>query len=428
MSAFFKKDMLIFWRDRKGLVLIVLMPFVLIIILGLSLKSFLNQEGLPSLSMKVALINQDDQEAGVQRFLETVDKAQLSDTLQKELLASLDFLLPLHMLEQLFDSEEIKEMVEVIPMDHQSARQAIFDEQVTAALQIPEHFTYDSLNKMLLNQGKGSELLLLAGDPSLLQVQVLEEILQRFAQTINHETALAQILKSAEKSDVQNSFTEQLGGTEYIREQAPLSSTQYYTFSMTAMFILFVASQTALRAYTEKYFHTFDRILLAGVPSLRYILGKAASAASITVVQITLLFSLSHLFFRVFAGKSFFFWLVFSGIILILSLCVGALAALLTSLNFRFSGPSASHFFGSGMIAVMSFLGGNFLPVAMLPDWVGELGQWTPNGLGLSAFLLGFQGASYEEMSPILVKLLLLSLLLICVSLVIFPRRRLGKG
>ncbi|CAM5212130.1 ABC-2 type transport system permease protein OS=Ureibacillus acetophenoni OX=614649 GN=SAMN05877842_102183 PE=4 SV=1 [Ureibacillus acetophenoni] len=56
-----------------------------------------------------------------------------------------------------------------------------------------------------------------------------------------------------------------------------ISASTYYTFSMTVMFILFLAGSIASQSYIEKDSHIFDRILLAQVHPLIYLLSIVVS-------------------------------------------------------------------------------------------------------------------------------------------------------
>nr|WP_257006855.1 ABC transporter permease [Shouchella clausii] len=38
------------------------------------------------------------------------------------------------------------------------------------------------------------------------------------------------------------------------------------------------------------------------------------------------------------------------------------------------------------VIILFGVVGGNFVPIYILPDWLQQIGEWTPNGLALVMF------------------------------------------
>lgn len=421
MGTFFKKDMLIFWRDKKSLILILLMPFVLIVILASALQSIMGVEE-KALNIKVGWVNEDDEAAGIQSFLQGIDEISLPTDVKSMLTEEAERVAPLRMLQEVLASEELIDVIAPIELDMEQANQALREQEIAVVLHIPKDFTYHALHKMLLKTGEGSTLGIITGDHSVIESEVFKEIITSFTQTLNAEVALGQMLESYGSYDYLEG-EEQLGSRETINQKETLSSKQYYTLSMTVMFVLFVATQISIRSYIELHDHTFNRLLLTGMSSFRYLSGKVFSAASITILQIFVLFGTSHLLFKVFAQQTYMFWLLLGGVVLLLALCVGALAALLTALNFRFNSDASSSFFGNGVVALMSFVGGSFLPVSSFPEWLGKIGQWTPNGLALSAFLVSFQDGSWASISHIMLKLGLLTLVLLIASIWMFPKR-----
>ncbi|GAA0365532.1 ABC transporter permease [Bacillus horti] len=421
MGTFFKKDMMIFIRDRKEFLVILLMPIVLIIILGFSLKGFISGEEI-TLNIQIALVNEDTEAEGLEAFKKEIDEGLYTEEEKLGIKASVDELRPFVLLEQLFANETVRDWVEVLEMDAESARVALQKEEITSILFIPPDFTYDTLKRMIMREGNGASLFITVGEQSPLRAQIFEEIITGFARTLNYDTALGQALGleafgAEEVGEIE-------GGLEAVNELAPLSSMQYYTLSMTVMFVLFVASSASGKAFTEKHQHVFDRMLLAGIHPLSYLSGKLASAACIVIGQIVILFISSQLLFQSFTGHPVSFWLAIASIISVLALCVGALTALLTSLNFRLDSPNASIFFGNAMVAMMAFVGGSFMPVSSLPEWFGIVAGWIPNGLALSAFMQAFQGAGFDVLSSPLLRLLIISIVLVGLSFILFPKRK----
>ncbi|WP_218240621.1 hypothetical protein, partial [Pseudomonas sp. 2822-17] len=71
---------------------------------------------------------------------------------------------------------------------------ALENEEVTAVLTIPRDFTYRTLSKMLLDEGDGGQLQITVKDYSSIQTEVFQDLIYRFARTVNFETAISQSL------------------------------------------------------------------------------------------------------------------------------------------------------------------------------------------------------------------------------------------
>ncbi len=64
MDSFFIKDVLVFWRDRKEVLLALLLPIVLIVVLNFAFSSIFGIDD-NSTNLEVALIQEDDTAAGM---------------------------------------------------------------------------------------------------------------------------------------------------------------------------------------------------------------------------------------------------------------------------------------------------------------------------------------------------------------------------
>lgn len=419
MYAFLKKDILVLVRNRTELAVLLAMPFLLIAILGFALSGLLSGNS-EALLMEVAIVQEDDEQQGLTRFAEALEKSEMPAAEKSRLKEAAETTSPATLLQEILKGESLSSLVKVHEMDAAAAKRALEQEEIVATLTIPEDFTFQALQKMLLGAGDGSELQLMISDQAATQAEVFQSILDEIVQSLNFESAIFRTGVEAGAEETQPQF----GGVESISAAEPISSFQYYTIGMAVMFALFVSGIISSMAYMEKKQFVFQRILLSNHHPFIYLTGKAISAAVIALCQFLILFFFSSLIFRAFDLTDLSFW---PGMLLIaasLAVCVGALAAFLTSLMMRFNNDTITTVFSGIVVTIFAFLGGSFTPTDNLPVFIQQLGGWTPNGASLQAFLIWTQtqeiGLLWEPLSHVL----LVAIALLILSLLIFP----GKG
>jgi ABC-2 type transport system permease protein len=238
-----------------------------------------------------------------------------------------------------------------------------------------------------------------------------------FARELNFRTALGQLGRQAPEPAA-------TGGITTVASAAPVSALAFYTFGMAAMFVLFTVGSAASRAYLELTNNSFDRILVSGASPLSYLLGKGSATALVALLQLAFLLVVTTVLLGSLRGQPPLFWLQAALVSVLLATSVGALAALVTALSFRWRSNAVSNVFTSVVVALLSLLGGSFFALADSSPLIGRLGQWTPNGAALNAFLGVTQGLPAGFWATDLLRLLLLSVLLLGAALLVFPRRK----
>ncbi|QTM99072.1 ABC transporter permease [Sediminibacillus dalangtanensis] len=424
MLSFLKKDVVVLLRDRTELLVLLLMPIILTVILGFALKGMF-AGGFTSFDMKVAVVDHNNRNAGVEQFTEEVRQLSIPVEAKDQLIKAAESSEPSAMLMNMLEDEELGQVMETEKMNENKAEEALDDGEVTALLKIPENFTYLTLKRMLLDQGKGAELEMVEGKDSSLMSGIFYDTVERFVRTFNFETAIAQAADGTEvTSKLSEGKQDDLGGVITVTDQEPISSIEYYSIGMAVMFAMFVASTIASKAYVENYQNVFSRILLSGKHPLLYLSGKAISTTVLVFMQLVLLFGMGRLLLQAFADNSWQFWLGMLVIGAVFSLCIGALGALLTAITVKSESNVVPGIFAGGIVTVLAMLGGSFFPVSGMPALFTTLGNWTPNGIMLNMTLQWAQGLGTSYILPLIFRLLLLTVVLIAVSLLIFSKRR----
>lgn len=422
MGTFLKKDILVLIRDRSELIVLLAMPFILLTILGFALRGLLGGD-TEALHMNIAIVQNDQEEEGVAQFIEELRGSGLPDEAVEGLSQTAAEVSPISLLYQLFLNDEVGEIIEITELNETDAKEELREGTIDAIITISNNFTYRILNKMILNQNSGSELEITVNEYSL-KTTVLENMMESFVDTLNFETAVAQAAGESGAAGSNEAEAIEVGGVETIKAKEPISSFQYYTIGMAVMFVLFVGSTISSKAFVEKKQHVFHRIMLSGTSPMAYLSGKAIAATVISLMQLVILFGLSSLLFQSFTFESIRFWGGMGLISLMLSLCVGGFAALLTALSTRWDTDSVSYVFAGGLVTILAFAGGSFFPTNGMPEIIREIGNWTPNGAALTAYLQWMQGLGMDAVWPLLVRITGITAALLAVSVLVFPKRR----
>ena len=424
MRHFLWKDIKIIVRDRSEMITLLLMPIILIGILGFALSGILGGD-TSAIKIHVAIVNEDDREGGITAFVEEVESLGLPELEFNQLTSIAESLHPALLLDEMLLGPELSEMIETEEKNAEEAEQELEAGNIDAILILSEHFTYDSLNKMVFSDGSASQISIILSDEGSLYANIFSDIINGFALNFNLETAIMTAAgDSASQLDESEIASSDMGGIVRVAKNDPVNSMQYYTIGMAVMFVLYVASTIAVKATVEKQQQVFNRIILSGVHPSAYLAGKFISATVIAFLQLIILFLTSTLIFRTFSLGSIDFWVGMIAISVILALCVGSLASLLTSLLIRFEAEGIEGIFSGGIVTIFAFAGGSFFPLAGMPGLIVEIGNWTPNGAAMTAYLRWIQGFEWMEVVSPLLRIVFITSVLLIISIIIFPKRR----
>lgn len=417
------KDFKLLSRSRSDLMELLLMPFILISILGFALGNIIFNE-FSIEPFPVAFVEEQTSAEAVEQFEDLLIEEGLPEDQIAQLLSVTEQIDPRNELLNVLESDEVGEWVIVEEMnDRESAVEVLEDGEVSGIIAIPEGFSANIWEKVLLNEGSISELELELLDFQNVRSDILRSITSSFVDRFNLEVSIALALEGAEET---GQITEaDYGEVVSLNAEEPTSSFQYYTIGMGMMFALHTAPALASRAYKEKEQHVFGRLIVSGTKPMNYLFSKLISGTWITYLQVVILFGLSTLIFGTFSGRDGMFWMSTAIATLILALVVGAITSLLTSLTLYSNSNASSSTFGGLIITVFAFLGGSFTPVEQFSESLKALGNWTPNGAMMTSYLQLMQGFSLEEIMPLLIRVTGMTVLLILLSIVIFPKRRL---
>ncbi|KGR78484.1 ABC transporter permease [Ureibacillus manganicus] len=410
-----KKQVKLFLRSPSELLLLLAMPVGLILILSFALGSIWDGNS-EFKKIEVAVVQHNDEVGQMEEFLNTLSKRIPVNDLMVQ---NIEEMLPVStLLNQVLGNPEAQEFITVTQLEVNELELARNNGKYNAIIEIPEGFTVDYLSSLFLEDEEDIPSFQVYLNES---EQTTSVILQNILDYYQYQYSLFSQLGKNQL------FTEEISVptldlTSEIRTVASkehITSSTYYTFSMSVMFILFLASTIASQAYLEKDSHIFDRILLAQVHPLVYLASIVVSTIILTMLQIGILFLFSYYVFKI----PFTNLLLYLLITFMVSLVIGGISALLSSLNYRSNSATASNLFSNAFVAILALLGGSFFNISGLSPVLAEIGLWTPNGAALEGYLRLIQDGTISSIQQILLNLGILAFVFILLAFLLFPKR-----
>lgn len=320
-------------------------------------------------------------------------------------------------------SDDLADLIEVEEFSSQSqADQALEEEDIVSYLYFPKEFNLNYFRSIFLGQDSPARLDLQAKNDQNFYSNLFEDISRRILDDFNLQVSLMAASFGQAQID-QN--RDQFGEVQSLSVEDPVSSFQYYTLAMGVMFALFIPVSVGLKTNEERKNNLIDRLIIAGQPWWSFLLSKFWATLFLVLGQLAILFTLSNLFFGVFSGKDLAFWLELASLTLVFALVVAGLGALLVSLVLSSKNSYLAHGY-SIIVGISALLGGSFFPLDQVSTSLVRIGEWTPNGAALQAYLQALQGFSLQEIFPTIVRLAVLAGVLLLLALVLYPKRRLA--
>lgn len=419
MLTFIMKDLLLFWRNRRETLTVVLLPVILVVILSFAFSGVMGMDSKP-IELAVAIVNEDSEEGGIAQFAEQLKTAGEPAAAQF-LIGSTAELKPITYLYDYLRNLEFSEWFKVSELSEVEAMEQLEDKQLDGYIKIPQGYTYDTLNAIVLNQDSAVPLPYVVKENSI-NSNVIESMINEFFDQINFQLVLQRAAGDTASTGAQAAPLPE-GGRESVKGAERFTMAQYFTIAMGALFALFIASSVAEKTAAEKREHVTKRIILANTRSLSFLMGKTCSTFFLVWLQFSFVVIVSHFLLGIFSGKSFGFWLGVLLMITAYALTMAGLTALYTSITLKLRSMEAANGLFMLITMVLGLLGGNFVPIYLFPSWMQRFAEWTPNGLTLAVLTEWIQ---LEEISVLWMPLLVLSLFsIMCLlaGMALFPKR-----
>lgn len=413
------KQMKMLIRNKQPLIILLVMPLVLITILSNALGSMM--DGGEEVAIQANLLIVDDsswvqEEEAIKLFLE---QEGVTGPPMDALLSQFKNSDPVELLKNtILTSDEMKKYIVTDYKQTVDLKVTRQDKNIDGILSIPSNFRLNYIKSVYFNNADFAELSLYLNQDNDIRASIIESVIADWKSGYTQSAALLDAGLSPEKVMSSVNSVEKI---EQVLEsnERKIPASIYYTVGMLVMFALYIPAFLAGFALQEVQWKVYDRILLAGVSPILYTLSIFFTGTLVAFIQqaIMLLFGMFVLGIQ---------WISLEGMTVIVisySVFVGALSALMTTLQFRTKTEGIANVFNGIFITVFSFLGGSFFNIRDISEILGKVGDLTPNGATMSAILSIQKGQDLSVIWPFMFAIYLLVVVCVLLSIVFFPRR-----
>ncbi|MBW8522401.1 ABC transporter permease [Chryseobacterium chendengshani] len=403
----FIKEIQLLKRDSGGIVIIFLMPLLLIITITLIQDStFKNLEG-----SKIPIIFIDN------------DHSEVSKVIKKELETSKTFEL-------------------VTDYNEKSAEKAVFTGDYQMAIVIPENLTKD------LNSNIDSKVQTVVSSFGLETDSAATKAIASKAKDIHLYfdpatnagfknsvmNAINKMVFEIENKKIYKAFQDQLGTTEDLenkslitfkeitpnkgKEELMPNSVQHNVPAWALFAIFFIVVPLSINLVKEKSQGTSVRVRVSPTPYYIHILGKTFTYLIICVIQFLLMVAVGIWLFPLMdlpqfevTGKMFHLLIVtlFAGLA---AIGFGVLIGTVSNTQEQ-SAP-----FGATSVVVLAAIGGIWVPVFLMPEFMQKIAAFSPMNWGLNAYYdIILRNSGIGEIAKELIFLFLFYIAMVTISL-----------
>jgi len=404
------KDLIILFRDKGALLLMLGAPFVLTLGLGLVTGAFSGgSNGLTGIAMVV--VNEDSGQLG-------------------------------QALADMFFSPDLEDLlVPQTAVSPQAARQLVDENEVAAAVIVPASFTDSILPDNSGQLGKPVSIEIYANPARPISASVVDSIVQGFVHQVETSmvsvnVAMTQLVMNGRIAPTNADDLMALGqemGQRFITQDsaAPIirlerdeaaaeaaTNPNYLAFLAPGMAVAFLMYTVALGGRSilaERDSGTLARMLIAPTTTTEVLAGKVLGIYLTGAAQVSVLILASSLLFGLRWGS-------LPGVILLIATVAAAATGwglLLASVATR---PSQVSSLGTALMLIFGILGGSFAQIPF-SGILGQLSKITPNAWAIDGFTTLGQGGTLADIAPALLALVVMALVLFGTAVLIFQRR-----
>jgi len=402
------KDTLVRFRDRNGILLMLVAPLVLAAIIGAAFGGFGGDSPSPINAIPIIVVNQDNGDLG-QRVVDILHSDDLAELLEPE------------------DSEDLVE-----------AKQQIEQGEIRAVVVIPPDFS-DTVRSQ---QGASTTLDLFTDPAATFSPIVVEAILSEITNSFNvgivgSRVGMTQLL------EYQSSLGPQLGDlpallAETLSDPAGRSNNRinlditltsgemnegmnplaYFAPSMAILFLMVTIFDASRSILTEEREGTLQRMISSPTSFAIILAGKNGGVMLTGILQLGILVAASSLFFGLSWGDSVI------GVVLMIVSVVAAASSLGAFIVAFAKDSRQAAIIGSAIALIFAILGGNFFLAQAYPEWLQPLSKLTINRWALDGFTdLSLRGGHLNDVLLEVGVLLAISVVLFALSVWRLPRR-----
>lgn len=411
-----KKQGLMLFRNPVQLLLLVGLPVILIAILGTALGGTMNGESSP-IDVKIAFVDHGNEQGQIDQFMNDLE-SELPREAVEGIQEGTSELKPVSTLrEDVLGSENVSDIVDVQDAAPSELGALKNDDSYTAIIEVPETFTYNMLEYMVLDKPEQPKLKVSQNETREIGVSVVNAILEQYQEQFTLGMFLSENGIDAGALELnENAAT---GEVTTVNQKNPITAKGYYAVGMVVMNVLFLASTIGSIAFHEKKTHVFDRIILGNVSHWVYFTGVLLSGMIFGFFHLLIVYGFAWAVF----GIAWPNLLAFFTVSLVYAMAIGGITVLLTAISYRINSEVITSFFSGILVTLMAFLGGSFFPIGNSSELLRTIGNLTPNGAGMSAYIGILRGDGISEIGIHLLFLIIFALTAIVFAVISFPKR-----
>lgn len=428
MLLLFKKDLKILLRDRKLIIMLILMPMLLSLILGFALKNSFDNQGITG-TIKVGVVKEYNLESEVKEFKDSfefgnhmTDDQIIANSPEKILVDGYLAQIP---------------FIEVTEMTLETGREKLSDRSISTLIILPKGFVREGLKSKFNLAYNTVSIGIEAQNSSSYYPKVVYSIINSFSNEMDR-----QVIDSAAAIGTLQSYgayeeMNQLGDvfkelyipkrdqgnaviTEGIKGKKVVDSFTYYAIGMLGMFVLYSAGQGINSLKSDKLNHTYSRLRVAGFSVRKIMISKYFNIFAIVVLQACCLF----LFSSIVLGVEYKNVLGIAILTFLLAHTISAIGLVFMTIYLKNGSDKIALLFQTVFVYVLALIGGGYIPTYMLPGLLQKLSIFTVNGTFADGMLKLVAGFPLTEIAYNCFILIIMWLILVCISLVICPKER----
>ena len=372
------KDLKIRLIDRRGFMMMLIMPLLLTAILGSALSNIFDNGGLPKTVIGYYQVGTDE----------------LADVFQKDVL----------------QSKELKDDVKVKIVNSQEELEDMLKEKkIDVGIVIPNKWSEQ------VQDGKLKEPKVLIDPSKDIQAKIAESMIRSFSErvqtvAVSTKSVVTELVKS-QHSNVEQIAKEVSGGLQTVATSGAnniekgtigkktVAAMQYYAAAMLVMFLLYNITVGAKSVVTEQRTETLARLFSTPTSSFSILFGKFLGTLLFACIQLGMFIVATHFMFQVEWGGDL------SQIVVVgisYAICVSGLSMLIAA--FIREEKTADVMGGIG-IQILAILGGSMLPIYVFPDTLQTIANVAPNKWALTSFLNIMSGTPWDALLPVIFSL-----------------------
>ena len=426
-----KKDLMVLLANKKSLILFILMPIVLTTILSMSLKSTFNDNDFNVI--KIAIVKEYDSNSDFKKFIEKINKLAdyefdfENNEINPENIFFNDFL----------GNEDIKEVINYYDVSEEEAENLIRNDEISAIVYLPENFVYDQLINFIM-PNRNEINIKIAVNPEMeysgeIAKMIIKSYFSRMNDIIIRKNSYLEVGSKYLEVDklfenmktIIESLTNQVEEENYdienlkIPGERSIDSSTYYSIGMMGMFILYVAGYVGKELLREKKKLTLDRGTVMGVNYTKVLGSKFISTFILCFIQMSVLLIYSRIILKV----QWVYSLEIMLAIVFTALGISGFGIFLSSLTLYFDNYKISNIFENIIIHILALIGGSYVPINQLPDFIAKLKFLAFNGIVLDLFLGIYRGKSINLLNKYFISLVGISMIFSAIAIIIVRKK-----